>query len=67
MGATVSVVLLIPAVLAFVVDRMVQRRQYALVTSSSRPLAPARRPLADWAALRLLRAHRGAPSRASTW
>ncbi|HWN13311.1 MAG TPA: putative 2-aminoethylphosphonate ABC transporter permease subunit, partial [Candidatus Dormibacteraeota bacterium] len=41
--------LLIPAVLAFLVDRMVQRRQYALVTSSSRPLVPARRPLADWA------------------
>ena len=48
-GATVSVVLLIPAVLAFLVDRMVQRRQYALVTASSRPLAPARRPAADWA------------------
>ncbi len=48
MGATVSVVLLIPAVLAFLVDRVVQRRQYALVTSSARPLAPARRPLADW-------------------
>jgi iron(III) transport system permease protein len=48
MGATVSVVLLIPAVLAFLVDRVVQRRQYALVTSSSRPLAPVRRALADW-------------------
>ena len=30
MGATVSVVLLIPAVLAFLVDRVVQRRRYAL-------------------------------------
>jgi iron(III) transport system permease protein len=49
MGATVSVVLLIPAVLAFLVDRMVQRRQYALVTASSRPLLPVRRRLADWA------------------
>src|SRR4029450_11899669 len=48
MGATVSVVLLIPAVLAFLVDRMVQRRQYALVTASSRPLSPRRRPAADW-------------------
>jgi iron(III) transport system permease protein len=48
MGATVSVVLLIPAGLAFLVDRLVQRRQYALVTSSSRPLEPGRRPLADW-------------------
>ena len=59
MGATVSVVLLIPAVLAFVVDRIVQRRQYALVTSSSqaaRAAAPAARRLGG---LRLLRAHRG--------
>jgi iron(III) transport system permease protein len=47
MGATVSVVLLVPAILAFVVDRIVQRRQYALVTASSRPLVPARSPLAD--------------------
>jgi iron(III) transport system permease protein len=48
MGATVSVVLLIPAVVAFFVDRLVQRRQYALVTSSAKPLEPRRRPLADW-------------------
>ena len=48
MGATVSVVLLIPAIVAFLVDRLVQRRQYALVTSSSKPLEPRRRPLADW-------------------
>lgn len=48
MGATVSVVLLIPAVLAFLVDRVVQRRRYALVTSASQPLVPARRPAADW-------------------
>jgi len=47
MGATVSVVLLIPALLAFVVDRLVQRRQYALVTASSRPLIPTRAALTD--------------------
>src|SRR5882672_12431864 len=47
MGATVSVVLLIPAVLAFLVDRMVQRRQYALVTASSKPLVPERQPWKD--------------------
>ena len=47
MGATVSVVLLVPALLAFVADRLVRRRQYALVTASSRPLIPARAPLAD--------------------
>ncbi|HTO10350.1 MAG TPA: putative 2-aminoethylphosphonate ABC transporter permease subunit [Candidatus Binatia bacterium] len=44
MGATVSVVLLIPAALACVIDRIVQRRQYALVSSSARPLAPGRGP-----------------------
>ncbi len=48
MGATVSVVLLIPAVVAFFVDRLIQRRQYALVTSSSKPLEARKRPLADW-------------------
>jgi iron(III) transport system permease protein len=42
MGATVSVVLLVPAGLAFVVDRLVQRRQYALVSASARPLEPGR-------------------------
>jgi len=42
MGATVSVVLLVPAVLAFAVDRLVQRRQYALVSASARPLDPGR-------------------------
>src|SRR6202158_6307004 len=47
MGATVSVVLLVPAVLAFLVDRLVQRRQYALVTSSSKPLVPERQPWKD--------------------
>jgi iron(III) transport system permease protein len=40
MGATVSVVLLVPAIAAFAVDRVVQRRQYALVTAAARPLAP---------------------------
>ena len=48
MGATVSVVLLIPAAVAFGVDRLVQRRQHALVTSASRPLELRPRPLSDW-------------------
>jgi iron(III) transport system permease protein len=47
MGATVSVVLLVPAVIAFLVDRLVQRRQYALVTSSSKPLVPERHAWKD--------------------
>src|SRR6185503_9483679 len=47
MGATVSVVLLIPAAIAFVVDRLVQRRQYALLSARSTPLVPARHPARD--------------------
>ena len=35
MGAVVSVVLLVPALLAFTVDRIVQRRQVALLTARS--------------------------------
>ncbi len=43
MGAVVSVVLLIPALLAFVVDRYVQRRQVAMLSSRSVPWQPPRR------------------------
>jgi iron(III) transport system permease protein len=49
MGATVSVVLLIPAVIAFLVDRLVQRRQYALLSARSTPLVPDRRGARDGA------------------
>ena len=48
MGAVVSVVLLIPAVVAFVVDRIVQRRQVALLTSRSVPYQPKPSTLFDW-------------------
>ncbi|NIM28500.1 MAG: putative 2-aminoethylphosphonate ABC transporter permease subunit [Gammaproteobacteria bacterium] len=40
MGAVVSVVLLIPAVLAFMVDRVVQRKQVALLSARAVPLEP---------------------------
>lgn len=40
MGATVSVVLLIPTVLAFLLDRVAQRRQAALIAAKSVPLPP---------------------------
>ncbi len=44
MGAVVSVVLLIPALLAFIVDHYVQRRQVAMLSSRSVPWqAPKRR------------------------
>ena len=40
MGAVVSMVLLVPAVLAFFADRIVQRRQSASLTARSVPYAP---------------------------
>lgn len=40
MGATVSIVLLLPALVAFILDRIIQRRQAALITSKVVPLTP---------------------------
>ena len=40
MGAVVSVVLLVPALVAFAVDRVVQARQVAQLTASAVPYAP---------------------------
>ena len=40
MGAVVSVVLLSPVILSFIADRIVQRRQIALISSGSVPLEP---------------------------
>jgi len=40
MGAVVSVVLIIPAVLAFTIDRIVQRRQVALLSARAVPFQP---------------------------
>jgi len=40
MGAVVGLVLLAPAALAFVVDRLVQRKQVALLTARAVPLIP---------------------------
>jgi iron(III) transport system permease protein len=40
MGATVSIILLIPTVLAFIADRVVQRRATAIVTARSVPYMP---------------------------
>lgn len=40
MGAVVSVVLLVPAVIAFAVDRQVQKKQVALLSARAVPLEP---------------------------
>ena len=52
MGAVVSVILLIPTVLAFVADRIVQRRQVAMIAARAVPLVPRPHGVADrWALL----------------
>jgi iron(III) transport system permease protein len=51
MGAVVGFILLIPAVLAFVTDRVIQRRQVALLSARAVPLVPKRNPLVDGLAM----------------
>lgn len=47
MGATVSMVLLIPTALAFAVDRLIQRRHVAALTTRAVPLQPRPDPALD--------------------
>jgi iron(III) transport system permease protein len=49
MGAVVGMVLLVPAVLAFVIDRVAQRRQVALVSARAVPFVPKRNKPRDTA------------------
>lgn len=49
MGAVVSVILLVPAVLAFFVERMTQKRQVALLSARSVPFQPKPHARLDWA------------------
>lgn len=51
MGAVVSVILLIPAALAFAIDRLVQRKQVALMSARAVPLVPKPSPAIDFAML----------------
>ncbi len=51
MGAVVSVILLFPAVLAFGVDRIVQRKQVALLSSRAVPYRPKPNKRLDYAML----------------
>ncbi|OZG70953.1 phosphonate ABC transporter permease [Hahella sp. CCB-MM4] len=47
MGAAVSVILLLPALLTFIADRWVQRRQSAALTSKAVPWVPEKRAVVD--------------------
>ncbi|WP_051148578.1 putative 2-aminoethylphosphonate ABC transporter permease subunit [Desulfospira joergensenii] len=51
MGAVVSVVLLIPTLIAFIADRMIQGRQAAMIAAKSVPLVPEPKKLFDTLAL----------------
>ena len=51
MGSVVGMVLLVPAVLAFAIDRMVQRRQVALLSARAVPLEPKENRARDTALL----------------
>jgi len=48
MGATVSIILLAPAVLSFIADQIVRRRQAAAISAQSVPLSPKKKPVRDW-------------------
>ncbi|MCS7268294.1 MAG: putative 2-aminoethylphosphonate ABC transporter permease subunit [Geminicoccaceae bacterium] len=50
MGAVVGMILLVPAVLSFVVDRFAQKRQAALLSARAVPYVPKPDPLVDGAA-----------------
>jgi iron(III) transport system permease protein len=54
MGAVVGLVLLLPAVVAFIVDYQVRRRQQALLTTRSVPYVPRPSRGRDWAFLALV-------------
>jgi iron(III) transport system permease protein len=47
MGATVSIILLVPTLIAFVLDRLCQRRQSALIAPKAVPLKLVLHPLQD--------------------
>ncbi len=49
MGAVVGLVLLTPAVIAFFIDRIAQRRQTALLSARAVPLIPKPNQTVDWA------------------
>jgi iron(III) transport system permease protein len=51
MGAVVGLLMLVPAVLAFVVDRLIQRRQSSLLSARSVPYEPKAHPVRDPLAL----------------
>lgn len=48
MGATISIILLVPALLSFFADRIVQRKQTSGLSAKSKPFIPKVKPKRDW-------------------
>lgn len=48
LGATISVILLIPSIIAFTVNYYLTRKSYALISGQARPFIPPSRPLKKW-------------------
>ena len=59
MGATISIILLIPALISFAADRLVQRRQVVAMTARSVPYTPKKKPGFDAAMFTLCAAISG--------
>ncbi|MCX8116932.1 MAG: ABC transporter permease subunit [Desulfobacterota bacterium] len=48
LGATISVILLVPSITAFALNYYLSRKSYALISGQARPFLPPSRPLKKW-------------------
>lgn len=48
LGATISVILLVPSITAFAINYYLTRKSYALISGQARPFIPPSRPLKKW-------------------
>jgi iron(III) transport system permease protein len=48
LGATISVILLVPSVCAFLINYYISKRSFALISGAARPFLQASRPLKKW-------------------
>jgi len=49
LGATIGVILLIPSIMAFMINYYLTRKSYAMISGQARPFLPPSRPLKKWA------------------
>ena len=49
LGATISVILLIPSITAFAINYYLTRKSYAMISGQARPFIQPSRPLKKWA------------------